>query len=106
MDSRQRVAVPAYAFDRKRYWLGDNDNGMVSAGGNMGQATDNVLMMLQSPMSDDYYFENSFSGRHPFNLDDHRLYEVVVAPGAFHVANTILCARDAFGEKPVKLTLR
>lgn len=101
--ARQRVAVPAYAFDRKRYWLGDNDNGMVSAGGNMGQATDNVLMMLQSPMSDDYYFENSFGGRHPFNLDDHRLYEVVVAPGAFHVANTILCARDAFGEKPVKL---
>ncbi|HEX4939366.1 MAG TPA: beta-ketoacyl synthase N-terminal-like domain-containing protein, partial [Candidatus Kapabacteria bacterium] len=101
--ARQRVAAPAYAFDRKRYWLGDNDNGMVSAGGNMGQVTENVLMMLQSPMSDDYYFENSFGGRHPFNLDDHRLYEVVVAPGAFHVANTILCARDAFGEKPVKL---
>jgi acyl transferase domain-containing protein/acyl carrier protein len=102
--ARQRVAVPSYVFDRKRYWLGDNDNGMIAAGGgNMGQVTENLLMMLRSPMSDDYFFENSFSQAQPFNLDDHRLYEVVVAPGAFHVANTILCARDAFGEKPVKL---
>lgn len=102
--ARQRVAIPSYAFDRKRYWLGDNDNGMIGAGsGNMGQATDNLLMMLRSPMSDDYFFENSFSQSHPFNLDDHRLYETVVAPGAFHVANVILCARDVFGEKPVRL---
>lgn len=102
--ARQRVAVPSYAFDRKRYWLGDNDNGMIAAGGgSMGQVTDNVMLMMRSPMSDDFFFENSFSQSQPFNLDDHRLYEVVVAPGAFHVANTILCARDAFGEKPVKL---
>ncbi|CBL44578.1 Erythronolide synthase, modules 3 and 4 [gamma proteobacterium HdN1] len=101
--ARQRVAVPCYAFDRKRYWLGDNDNGMISGSGNIGHDTGNVLMMLQSPMSDDVFFENAFGGRHPFNLDDHRLYDVVVAPGAFHLANTLLCARDAFGDKPVKL---
>ena len=101
--SRQRVAVPSYAFDRKRYWLGDNDTGMAVGGGAMGEVTENVLNMLRSPMSDDFYFENNFGAEHPFNLDDHRLYEVVVAPGAFHVANTILCARDVYGEKPVNL---
>lgn len=101
--ARQRVAVPAYAFDRKRYWLGDNDSGMVGSSGTMGQVTGNVLNMLRSPMSDDVFFENNFGVSHPFNLDDHRLYEVVVAPGAFHVANTILCARDVYGEKPVCL---
>ncbi|MEZ5504525.1 MAG: hypothetical protein R3F38_00495 [Gammaproteobacteria bacterium] len=43
---RQRLRAPAsgglpYVFDRKRYWLGDNDNGMIGAGGgNMGQVTD------------------------------------------------------------------
>lgn len=101
--SRQRVAAPSYAFDRKRYWLGDNDNGIAAGGGAMGEVTENVLNKLHSPMSDDYYFENNFGVGHPFNLDDHRLYEVVVAPGAFHVANTILCARDVYGEKPVVL---
>lgn len=101
--ARQRVAAPAYAFDRKRYWLGDNDNGIAAGGGAMGEVTENLLTMLHSPMSDDYYFENNFGVAHPFNLDDHRLYEVVVAPGAFHVANAILCARDVYGEKPVKL---
>lgn len=101
--SRQRVAAPSYAFDRKRYWLGDNDNGIAAGGGAMGEVTENLLNVLHSPMSEDYYFENNFGVNHPFNLDDHRLYEVVVAPGAFHVANTILCARDVYGEKPVKL---
>ncbi|MVF11049.1 SDR family NAD(P)-dependent oxidoreductase [Ketobacter sp. MCCC 1A13808] len=101
--SRQRVAAPSYAFDRKRYWLGDNDNGMVGGGGSMGQVTENLLSVMHSPMSDDYFFENNFGVNHPFNLDDHRLYEVVVAPGAFHVANTILCARDVYGDKPVVL---
>lgn len=101
--ARQRVAAPSYAFDRKRYWLGDNDNGVAMGGGAMGEVTENLLTMLRSPMSEDYFFENNFGVAHPFNLDDHRLYEVVVAPGAFHVANTILCARDVYGEKPVKL---
>ncbi|MCP5018763.1 MAG: SDR family NAD(P)-dependent oxidoreductase [Ketobacter sp.] len=102
--ARQRVAAPSYAFDRKRYWLGDNDNGIGAGGGGaMGEVTENLLTMMHSPMSDDYYFENNFGVEHPFNLDDHRLYEVVVAPGAFHVANAILCARDVYGEKPVKL---
>ena len=100
---RQRVAAPSYAFDRKRYWLGDNDNGIGTGGAAMGEVTENLLTMLHSPMSEDYFFENNFGVSHPFNLDDHRLYEVVVAPGAFHVANTILCARAVYGEKPVKL---
>ncbi len=102
---RQRVAVPSYAFDRKRYWLGDNDNGMMSSAGgaSMGQVTENLMNVLHSPMSEDYYFENNFGVTSPFNLDDHRLYEVVVAPGAFHVANIVLCSRDVFGDKPVKL---
>ncbi|MEE2732396.1 MAG: SDR family NAD(P)-dependent oxidoreductase [Pseudomonadota bacterium] len=101
--ARQRVATPSYAFDRKRYWLGDNDNGIATGGGAMGEVTENLLTMLRPPMSEDYFFENNFGVSHPFNLDDHRLYEVVVAPGAFHVANAILCARDVYGEKPVKL---
>ena len=79
---RQRVAAPSYAFDRKRYWLGDNDNGIGTGGAAMGEVTENLLTMLHSPMSEDYFFENNFGVSHPFNLDDHRLYEVVVAPGA------------------------
>lgn len=54
-------------------------------------------------MSEDRYFENTFTDKAPFNLDDHRLYEVVVSPGAFHVAMAVTCARDIFGDQPVKL---
>ena len=100
---RQRVAVPSYAFDRKRYWLGDKSGSAGQGSATMGEITDSVLNKLHSPMSDDVFFENNFGVQTPFNLDDHRLYEVVVAPGAFHIANALLCAREVFGDKPVKL---
>lgn len=107
MDARRKVAVPSYAFDRKRYWLGDNagQERRTSSGGLpvVGVQHENLLAMVSSPMSDDRYFENLFTDKMPFNLDDHRLYEVVVSPGAFHVAMAVTCARDIYGDQPVKL---
>ncbi|OUS03282.1 hypothetical protein A9Q81_07830 [Gammaproteobacteria bacterium 42_54_T18] len=102
---RQRVGLPTYAFDRKRYWLGDQSKGVNSVSGksSVGEATENLLTMARSPMSEDIFFENSFTFDQPFNLNDHRLYEVVVAPGAFHVAMGLNCSRDVFGERPFKL---
>lgn len=104
---RHKVAVPAYAFDRKRYWLGDGSpqDRRMPAGATpvVGVQQENLLAMVSSPMSDDRYFENLFTDKVPFNLDDHRLYEVVVSPGAFHVAMAVTCARDIYGDHPVKL---
>jgi len=102
---RQRVGLPTYAFDRKRYWLGDQSKGVGSAAGksSVGEVTENLLTMARSPMSEDIFFENSFTFDQPFNLNDHRLYEVVVAPGAFHVAMGLNCSRDVFGDRPFKL---
>ncbi len=102
---RQRIGLPSYSFDRKRYWLGDQSSNMAGGSGRstVGIETNNMLTMAKSPMSSDIFFENSFNQASPFNLNDHRLYEVVVAPGAFHVAMGLTCSRDVFGDQPFKL---
>ncbi|MBL4868020.1 MAG: SDR family NAD(P)-dependent oxidoreductase, partial [Pseudomonadales bacterium] len=103
---RLRIAVPSYCFDRKTYWLGDIRNGGAAASTSsttIGKSGGQYLGMISSPMSDDVYFENTFTEASPFNLDDHRLYEAVVAPGAFHLAMVLLSAQKVLGDKPVVL---
>ncbi|MCG8673433.1 MAG: SDR family NAD(P)-dependent oxidoreductase [Pseudomonadales bacterium] len=100
---RHKVMVPSYSFDRKRFWLGDANKGSVSTSTSVGEVFNNLLTKIHSPMSKDFFFENSFGIEAPFYLEDHRLYEVVVAPGAFHLANVLLSAREVYGETPVML---
>ena len=96
--SRRRVSLPTYAFARQRFWIdggtpaGSAQAAALPAGGHALLGHKNVV-----PGSSTIYFEKLFSITAPFNLDDHRLYTAVVAPGAFHVAMNVVAARQVYG---------
>jgi len=95
--TRARVALPTYAYSRQRFWVDGVPRSAgaapaVRAGGHQLLGYKNMV-----PGSSTIYFEKLFGISSPFNLDDHRLYEAVVAPGAFHVSMNVVAAKQVYG---------
>ena len=81
--SRQRVPLPTYPFQRKRYWL---DPPAAPTGTVETSSRPLLGRRLRLPGSQDVRFESRWSPRSPAYLDDHRIFDTVVVPGASHVA--------------------
>lgn len=95
--TRARIALPTYAYARQRFWIDRDQRAAgnapaVRGGGHPLLGFKNVV-----PGSSTIYFEKLFGITTPFNLDDHRLYEAVVAPGAFHVSMNVVAAKQIYG---------
>lgn len=78
--SRSRLILPNYPFERQRYWIASHQR----------QSATKIHPLLsskfQSPLLQETLFESDCSlDELPF-LQDHKIYNQVVVPGAFHLA--------------------
>ncbi|KZL51498.1 hypothetical protein A2T98_01895 [Nodularia spumigena CENA596] len=91
--SRSRLILPNYPFERQRYWIAASQR----------QFTTKIHPLLsskfQSPLLQETLFESDCSlDELPF-LQDHKVYEQVVVPGAFHLALLLGASELTFNTK-------
>ncbi len=95
--------LPGYAFERQRFWVEGN---RLSNNANLMSTEETSLLLgakKEIPGSRSAFFENVIDQNQPFNLYDHKLYGAVVAPGAYHIAQLLVAAKEHF--KTSKLAL-
>ena len=78
-ESRRRIAIPSYAFQRERYWIEEPRRKRASS--------DHPLLgAKQESARGEVIFETEVFPTDPTWLDDHRVYGRVVMPGAVYGA--------------------
>jgi acyl transferase domain-containing protein len=80
---RRRVHLPTYPFERTRYWM---DPPATPVGPTIPFDSSLLGQRLRLPRSAEVRFEARWSRHAPAYLDDHRVFEKVVVPGASHLA--------------------
>ena len=90
--SRRNVKLPSYPFQRKRYWREPQASQTATSLPLMSEVHDVDLgdpligRRIPLPGSDEVRFAVRYSTDAPTYLNDHRLFDVPVAPGASHLA--------------------
>ena len=84
-ESRQRVSVPTYPFQRRRYWV-DERRRRSGAGGHP------LLGVRRDSAGGETTFETDLFATDPAWLADHRVFGRVVAPGALYGSLAVAAA--------------
>jgi acyl transferase domain-containing protein/acyl carrier protein len=93
--SRTRVHLPTYAFQRQRYWI---EAAPAAAQPVVGQSGALLGQRLRLPHSKEIRFETRWSPHAPPYLDDHRIFDTVVVPGASHIAMALTAMKEVSGQ--------
>ncbi len=89
--ARTKVVLPTYPFQRERYWLES-----VKKRDTYTRLRPLLDKMVKSPVHKSTIFETEFSIQNfPF-LNDHRIYETVVSPGACQLEMALSAAEVLF----------
>jgi acyl transferase domain-containing protein/acyl carrier protein len=94
---RQRMAgLPTYPFQRQRFWVKSGEGSerpMSSARPSLSSDLDHSLLghRVRSPILKSVVFESQLS-HGSFALDDYRIYETVVTPGAFFLSMALFAS--------------
>ena len=104
---RSKTTLPPYAFQRQRMWLHRwyEPGAMVAVAA--GQELHPILGRALESISldaDEYVFEAWLSATTPAILGEHRVFEVVVVPGAAFLDCALTAAVHAFGTGAVQLS--
>ena len=94
-EERRRITVPGYPFQRKRYWIREPKRRRQAAG-------HPLLGVRHESARGEISFETEVFPSEPAWLNDHRVFDRLVAPGAFSGAMAIT-ASLAEGGGPVVL---
>lgn len=93
--SFKRVHLPTYPFQKARHWI-DPPNGEWRPS-TVAQAEHPLLgRRMRLPHAAEVRYEAQWNPTSPGYLDDHKLFDVVVVPGASHIGLVLTAARDAF----------
>ena len=95
-EARRRIALPAYPFQRRRYWIEPAKRKRPADG--------HPLLGLRRDLpGGEVTFETELSATEPAWLGDHRVFGLAVAPGALHVALAISAGARAVGRGSIQL---
>jgi acyl transferase domain-containing protein len=89
---RQRVPLPTYPFQRKRYWFQQNP-------ASSSRPTTPALHRVRSPLIQETLFELPIHPHSPAYLDDHRLYGTVVVPASSYIAKALSAVTEYLGNE-------
>ncbi|MDE0628792.1 MAG: SDR family NAD(P)-dependent oxidoreductase, partial [Bryobacterales bacterium] len=95
-ERRRRISLPAYPFERERYWTSPSQR----AGSVAGHA---LLGLRRDSPDGEHSFERKLHSRDPAWLADHRVLGEVVAPGALYAVQVNEALRETHRELPVVL---
>jgi acyl transferase domain-containing protein/acyl carrier protein len=100
---RHWVPVPNYAFQKERFWPAASALARVDTAREpraVRTEADDLLLgrRLRSPALHETVFENRFSADHPSFLADHKIFSMVVVPGACHLAMAFAAASHLGGD--------
>ncbi|MUG94285.1 SDR family NAD(P)-dependent oxidoreductase [Scytonema sp. UIC 10036] len=99
--ARKKVTLPTYPFQRQRYWI---ENQSLSVRGQKSTKLHPLLdKKLQSPLSQDVFFESEFSTSTKPLLAEYKVYDQVVVPGACHLALLLGAASLTFSTQACRL---
>ena len=89
-ETRRRIAVPGYPFQRERYWLRAPKQRRSAEG-------HPLLGLRRDSASGEITYETELFPSDPDWLDDHRVFERVIAPGALYGAMAASLSRAGTG---------
>jgi acyl transferase domain-containing protein/acyl carrier protein len=98
----QLVRLPTYPFQREHFWIENVPREKVDStlASRRVDAVDNPMLgeRLRLPGSEEIRFETYYRRVSPWYLQDHRLFETLVVPGASHLAMLVQAAESMFGQ--------
>jgi acyl transferase domain-containing protein/acyl carrier protein len=94
------VSLPAYPWQRRRFWIDESNIGSQRTVNNFEQ---HPLLgkRVKSPLMDDFVFETDFSVATNNLLSDHRVYGVPVVPATIYIELAQAAASEAFKGRSV-----
>ncbi|MBW1749730.1 MAG: SDR family NAD(P)-dependent oxidoreductase, partial [Deltaproteobacteria bacterium] len=105
--TRRKTHLPTYPFQRKRYWMADavlappkNERGPLATGKDLHPV---LGCRLRTALKANV-FELQLSKNSPSLLDDHRIYNRIVVPGAFHISLVLSAAEETWKNGSCVLT--
>jgi len=102
------VPLPTYPWQRERYWTHGDGRPAERPGARLALAAAEPArswagQRLHSPGEEAHYVDRVALADHPY-LEDHRIFDDVVVPGAFHLAAVLAVAPDLVGSERCVLT--
>ncbi|KAA3617210.1 MAG: SDR family NAD(P)-dependent oxidoreductase [Calditrichaeota bacterium] len=100
---RQFEQIPNYAFQKKRFWINDEDDSETDSGqsvkmiGKSGDIHPLLGERFRSPVIKDVVFEARFNTQSLDILDDHRIFGVSLIPATGYMEMALAAANKAFG---------
>jgi len=98
-----RVQLPTYPFQRRRYWITDDNQEPLPVKITDGRIGDKVLLhpllgqRLRSALKD-IQFENALTSTNPPFIADHQIFGAVVVPGTAYLEMALAATEIVFGE--------
>ncbi|MBG1264427.1 SDR family NAD(P)-dependent oxidoreductase [Nostoc sp. BAE] len=99
--NRQRLDVPNYPFQRKRFWAEITPPTALSSplgkGGQRGVDVHPLLgQKLHLAKSANLYFEQELADNYPIYLQDHQVFAQVILPGAAYIEMALAAGKEVF----------